>query len=177
MRSKIGLIATLVIWLSFSLPAQQVRSSYDHNYDFSKIKTFTVRVTPAWGNATIEAYAKDVVAKELLAKGWTQAPNESSADVLVVIKGSVQNQKTEESFYDGKMMGGGVSGPAGVSNVRVIEEKLGEGTIDVFDAKTHDLIFSGAGAGEISAEEKKNEQRIKKGVEKVFKDFPPKAGA
>jgi Domain of unknown function (DUF4136) len=177
MKRKPETILIIVILTFGSVTAQQVSSAYNHNYDFSKVKTFAVTVSPAWGNPTTEAYAEEAVGKELRSKGWSQTPNESSADVLVVIKGKVETKKTEESYYDGGIIGpAGVSTPAGVSNARVIEERLGEGTIDVFDSRTHELVFSGAGVADVSHDEKKNEQRIKKGVEKVFKGFPPKTG-
>jgi Domain of unknown function (DUF4136) len=176
MKRKPAIILTIVILSSLSMTAQRVSTAYDHHYDFSKVKTFAVTVSPAWGNPATEAYAEEAVTKELRTKGWSQAPSESSADVLVVIQGTVETKKIEESYYDGGIIGpAGVSTPAGVSNARVIEERLGQGTINVFDSRTHELVFSSAGVADVSHDEKKNEQTIKKGVEKVFKGFPPKA--
>ncbi len=175
MKKKLGFIVTSVIWASLSVAAQQVSAAYDHTYDFSKVKTFAVHITPAWGDSTTESCAAGAVARELQAKGWTLTPDESSADVLVVIKGTVETKKIEEGYYTGGIMGpAGVSTPAGVTNARVVEQKLGKGTIEIFDAKTNDLVFSAAGVGEISDQEWKNKDKIVKGVEKAFKDFPPK---
>ncbi len=176
MKRTLRFLVTSVIFTSFPVAAQQVSTSYDHKYDFSKVKTFAVKVTPAWSDSALESCARGAVARELEAKGWTSAPDESSADVLVVIKGTVENRKIEEGYYDGGIQGpAGVSGPAGVTNAREIERRLGEGTIDIFDTKTNDLVFSGAGVSEVSDQEWKNKDRIVKGVEKIFKNFPPKA--
>jgi len=169
-----GIILAIVTLASVSLSAQRVNTTYDRKYDFSKVKSFALSVQP-WGDPTTEEYAKEILAKELRAKGWIQAPNESLADVLVVLKGDARDKKVEENFYNGGIqVPAGVSGPAGVSNTRVIEQRLGEGTVDVFDAKTHQLIFSSVARAGVSPEEKNNERLIKKGLEKAFKDFPPK---
>lgn len=176
----LGIILAIVTLTSVSLVAQRVSTTYDHKYDFSKVKSFALTVEP-WGDRTTEEYAQEVIVKELRAKGWTEAPSESSADVLVVLKGGARDAKVEENFYNGGFqVPRGVSGPAGVSNSRVVEQRLGEGRVDVFDARTHQLIFSSVGRADVSPEEKNeknNERLIKKGLEKAFKDFPPKPKA
>jgi hypothetical protein len=178
MRCKIGFIVTFVSWSFLSLAAQQVRTSYDHTYDFSSVKTFTVRIVPAWGNPAIEKYVKELVATQLQYKGWAQAPDVSSADVMVVVKGSVETIRSVEAYYSGGIMGAGLSSsPPGVLSDRVVEQKLAQGNVNIFDEKTETLIFSGIAVAEISSRDKKNEKKIRKGIRKVFKDFPPKAGA
>jgi hypothetical protein len=179
MKKNLGFIVSVMIMTSFPLVAQPaVNATYDHTYDFSRVKTFVVEVKTPWGDPTTEAYAKEAVAKELGAKGWTRASTESSADVLVVINGAPENKEITESLYSGTGTDpNGCTGPAGVSNTRIVQEKLGEGTINIFDVKTKALVFTGKATGEISNQDKKNEEKIKKAVEKVFKSFVPRTGA
>lgn len=177
MKKKLAFMMTTVIVAALSAAAQQVSTKYDHSYDFSKAKSFAVKVSPNWDSPTTQAYAERAVARELVAKGWTQAPDESSADVLVVLKGSAEHKKVRESFYGGTSGDpDGYSGPAGVSNTRMIEENVGQRAVNIFDNKTHAKIFTGVAVDEISPQDKKNEQKISREVKEIFKDFPPKTG-
>lgn len=177
MTRRLILIASVTL-ASLVLAAQDgVSSKYDHTYDFSRVKTFALKLEPARGNPAIETFVREVVGKELNSKGWTQATDDSAADVLVVIKGAAEDKEVTESFYEGTGRDPGWPGPAGVSNVRVIREKFGQGTVEIFDTKTNALLFTGSATGEISRQEKKNEKAIKRAVEKLFRNFPPKTGA
>jgi hypothetical protein len=176
MRRKLGCIATVAV-LASMLVAQNnaVKVTYNHDYDFSKVKTFAVNVALAWGNPATETYAKEAVAAALSGKGWTQASAESSADVLVVIKGTAETRTIEESYYDGRLMlPACISTPAGVTNGRTIVQRFGEGTINMFDARTKALIFTAETSAVISHRDKSNEKNIRKAVKKAFKSFPPK---
>lgn len=51
--------------------------------------------------------------------------------------------------------------------------KVGTAVVDIFDTKTKKLLFRGASEDEISEKREANQEKIDKGVEKMFKDFPP----
>jgi Domain of unknown function (DUF4136) len=175
MKFKPTLIGVLLL-TALCAAGQQVKTHYDRSFDFSKVKTFYVEVATKWGNPTNEAYAKQVVAKELTGKGWTQVPDDSSADVLVMIHGATQDKTSVQKFYTGTSRDNfGWAGPAGVTPTWETEYSVGTGVIDIFDNKTKKLIFRGSAEDEISQQGEKNQEKIDKGVEKIFKDFPPKA--
>ena len=52
-------------------------------------------------------------------------------------------------------------------------EEVGTLVVDIFDAKSKSLIFRGTASDEISEKLEKNQKKLAKASEKMFKDFPP----
>lgn len=173
MRLKFGIFSALILTTLLGA-AQEVHTDYDHSYDFSQIKTFAVKVATPWGDPLQEQRAVAAVTKELEAKGWATA-DESTADAIVVIHGSTKADQSINTFYSGGGWGGWGWGGGGMATTTVNTVKVGTGVVDIFDAKTKKLVFRGTAQDEISSKAEKNEKRIEKATEKMFKDFPPKA--
>lgn len=186
MRIKVGMI-TVIIFAGLCVAAQQnteekpisgVKTNYDKNFNYSQIKTFYVKIGTSWDNPTNENYAKAAVAKELTAKGWTQAPDEASADALVMIHGATETRHTMQNFYAGGYGGYDWSGgPGAVVATKEVPFKVGTGVIDIFETKTKKLIFRGMAEDELSQKGSDNQAKIDKAVSMMFKDFPPKSEA
>ena len=51
--------------------------------------------------------------------------------------------------------------------------KVGTVVVDLFDTKTKQLIWRGATSDTLSDNSDKNIKNLDKGVEKMFKNFPP----
>jgi len=171
MKTKLAVISIFVL-TALCVSAQTVNANYDPAYDFSKVKSFYVDIGTAWGNPTNEEHAKQAVTRELTAKGWTPAPDPSTADVHVMIHGATATKHTIQEFYSGNAGGEDYNGMAVSSHE--VSFKAGTAIIDIFDAKTKKLIFRGYGEDEVSDKPEKNRQKIDNGVAKMFKDFPPK---
>lgn len=184
MRIKLE-IAAVIVLAGLSVAAQQnteekpisgVMTNYDKNFNYSQIKSFYVKIGTAWNNPANEDYAKASVAKELTAKGWTQAPDASSADALVLIHGATETRHTMQNFYAGGYGGyDWAAGPGAVVATKEIPIKVGTGVIDIFDTKTKKLLFRGMAEDELSEKGSDNQQKIDKAVKAIFKDFPPKS--
>jgi hypothetical protein len=58
------------------------------------------------------------------------------------------------------------------------EQDYKEGTlvVDIFDAKSKQVIWRGSAEGALSDSAAKNEKNLDKGVAKMFKEFPPGSG-
>jgi len=151
--------------------AQKVNTDFDRQFDFSQLRTFTVQFGSAWNNPLQQQRAKEDVIRELTAKGWTEAPDPNSADAVVVIHGAVDQQKSLDTWYSG---GGWGWGP-GMSNTTVNTINVGTMQIDIFDAKTKKMVFRGVAQDDISNKPEKNAKKIDSAVQKMFKNFPPKA--
>jgi len=176
MKFKMTIFA-LAILIGPLATAQDVKTDYDKNFNFSQIHTFATKIGTAWGNPLSEQRAKDVVSKALVQKGWQEA-DETTADALVVIHGATQNKQSLNTFYSGGPYagygwGGGWGG--GTATTTVSEYKVGTLVVDIFDAKTKKVIFRGVGQDELSDKPEKNEKKLQKGVEKIFKKFPPQS--
>jgi Domain of unknown function (DUF4136) len=175
MRIKLAIIGAIIL-TSLCVAAQEVRTHYDKSYDFSKAKTFTIKIGTRWGNPTNEEYSKAVIAEDLTAKGYTPAAPDSSADLLVVIHGATQDRTSVQSFYSGTGVENfGWAGPAGTSSTWETQYKVGTGVVDIFDTKTRKLVFRGVAEDEISPQGEENQKKIDNASTKMFKDFPSRA--
>jgi hypothetical protein len=163
------------------LLAQQVQTDFDHRADFAQYKTYSWQeIKPA--NSLWDSRIKDAVDGQLQAKGWT--PVASGGDVAIVAVKMTETQRSLQTFYNsfGNGFGGGGWGWRGFGGFgdsfgdsTTTEHDYKEGTlvIDMFDAKTKQLIWRGSAEDMISDKVSKNEKNLNKGVDKMFKDFPP----
>jgi Domain of unknown function (DUF4136) len=172
MKLKYGIFSAVMV-TALLLFAQDVTTDYDHKFDFSQIKTFAVKVGTPWGNPLAQQRALDAITSQLTSKGWTKT-DEATADAIVVMHGATQDKKSLNTFYSGGGWGGWGWGGGGMSTTTVSDVRVGTGVVDIFDAKTKQLIFRGVAQDELSEKPEKNEKKIEKATEKMFKDFPPK---
>ena len=98
---------------------------------------------------------------------------------IVAVK-TTQTQRTLYSFYDNYGdFGGGWGwrgfGGGGFGESDTTEQDYKDGTlvVDLFDAKTKQLIWRGSAEDVLSDKAEKNEKNLEKGAAKMFKDFPP----
>ena len=154
---------------------QQVKTDFDHQANFSQYKTYSwqeIKAADSLWNARI----KTAVDAQLAAKGWT--PVDSGGDVAIVAIATTQTERTLQTFYDG--MGGGwrwrgFGGGMGESTTTEQDYKEGTLLVDIYDAKTKQLIWRGSAEDSLSNKAEKNEKNLDKGVAKMFKKFPPQA--
>jgi hypothetical protein len=101
----------------------------------------------------------------------------SGGDVAVVAIKTTQTQRTLQTFYDGFGGGWRWRGFGGMGEATTTEQDYKEGTlvVDLYDAKTKELIWRGSTEDTLSDKEAKNEKNLDKGVAKMFKKFPPDA--
>jgi hypothetical protein len=163
----------LVVGMAALAAAQDVKTDYDKAVDFSKYKTFSAQIATSWGNPFGEKRAIDEIEKGLVAKGWKKA-DATSADAIVMIHGATQVKKNLNTFYSG--YGGYRYGGMGSGTTTVTEYAVGTMVVDIFDAKSKALIWRGIGTDELSDDPEKNQKKIAKATEKMFKKFPPKPG-
>ena len=156
--------------------AQDVKVDFDKAADFSKVKTFAIRIGTGWNNPIGEKRVLAEIQQGLTEKGWTVA-DEAAADALVVLHGATEKQKSLNTFYTGGYGGygwrGGWGGGMSSSTTTVDEYTVGTLVVDVFDAKTKQLMYRGIAQDELSDKPEKNAKKLAKASDKLFKDFPP----
>jgi hypothetical protein len=163
-------IAMLLVLTAASF-AQQVKTDYDHNANFGQYKTYSWEKVQTRDPLLVDRI-KDAVNGALTAKGWTQV--DSGGDVSVVATEITQNQQTLNTFYDG--FGGGWRwGGFGDATTTTETYKVGTLVIDLFDARTKNLIWRGSSSDTLSNNSDKNTKNLDKGVQKMFAHFPPEA--
>jgi hypothetical protein len=159
--------------------AQDVKIDFDKAYNFAPVKTYAIRIGTTWGNDLSQRRVLEEIDQAITAKGWKKVA-EGQADIHVVLHGATQTKQNVNTFYSGTGGGygyryGGMGGMATASTT-VTEYRVGTLVVDMFDAKSKNLVFRGAAEDEISDNPEKNAKRLEKASDKLFKNFPPTAG-
>ena len=154
--------------------AQQVKTDYDRSADFGQYKTYSWEHVKTKEPLDVDRI-KNAVNAALAAKGWTQV--DSGGDVSIVAIEMTRNQQTLNTFYNGfgggwgwRRFGGGGFGEATTTTETY---KVGTLVVDLFDAKTKQLIWRGTSSNTLSNNSDKNIKNLDKGADKMFKHFPP----
>lgn len=173
MRNRLLLVgAAIAVTCLFAKTA----TDYDHKADFAKYHTYSwagVNVQePLWQDRIESA-----VDSQLTAKGWQKVASGGDAEVSAV--GATHNEQTIDTFYNGGFGGGwfhhgwwGMGGPA-MATTTVENTPVGTLHVDIFDAQTKKVIWHGSSSDTLSAKPEKNEDKLSKATEEMFKNFPP----
>jgi hypothetical protein len=170
-QNKIFFSIAMLLVLTAASFAQQVKTDYDHSANFGQYKTYSWEKVQTQDPLLVDRI-KDAVNGTLTSKGWSQVP--SGGDVSVMAIEITQNQQTLNTFYDG--LGGGRRwGGFGNATTTTETYKVGSLVVDLFDAKAKNLIWRGSSSDTLSDNADKNTKNLDKGVQKMFKHFPPEA--
>jgi Domain of unknown function (DUF4136) len=172
-RFAFALIGMMFLFAAKS-PAQQVKTDYDRSANFTQYKTYSWEQVKTKDALDVDRI-KAAVNAALAAKGWTQV--DTGSDVSVIAIEMTQDKQTLNTFYDG--FGGGWGwrrfGGGGLGEATTTTEtyKVGTVVVDLFDTKTKQLIWRGSSSDTLSNNSDKNIKNLDKGVDKMFKNFPP----
>ena len=153
-----------------------INTDYDKSADFSRYHTFSWIGVKASDDLWVDRIKQDVN-QALVAKGWSMVP--SGGDAGISAFGSSKNVQSLNTFYDG--LGGGWGwrrgwgGGMSEATTTVENTPIGTLVVDVFDGSTKKLIWRGTATESLSAKPEKNDQKLEKNVEDLFKKFPPKS--
>jgi Domain of unknown function (DUF4136) len=169
-------IAAALTLMSGAAFAQDVKTDSDPSANFAAIKTFAVKIGTSWNNPISEKRVTAEIEQALTEKGWTKAEADK-ADALVVLHGATEKEKSLNTFYSGGYGGygwrGGWGGGMGTATTTTSEYLVGTLVVDIFDAKSKQLMFRGTATDELSDKPEKNQKKLAKASDKMFKDFPP----
>ena len=148
----------MAIFLATSLFAGDVKTDYDRSANFNQYKTYS------WGNVqTQEALLvdriKSAVDEALAAKGWRQVA--SGGDVSLTATEITEEQQILNNHDDL------------ISTTETYQ--VGSLVVEMFDTRTAKLIWRGSSSDTLSSKPDKNIKNLDKGVQKMFKNFPPEA--
>ena len=176
MKALRALLAGSLLIFPTIAAAQDVKVDFDKAFDFSTAKTYAIKIGTAWGNNLSERRVLEQIDKDIAGKGLTKA-DESQANLLVVLHGATQTKHDATTFYSG--MGGGYGyryggwGGTGTATTLVNDYKVGTLVVDMFDAKSKNLVFRGTAEDELSDKAEKNAKKLTEASKKMFKDCPP----
>ena len=173
---KTMVVAVVALAVAGGARAQDVKVDYDKAANFGAIKTFSLKLGTSWGNQIGEKRVTDEITQALTEKGWKLVP-EGPADAQVVLHGASQTKRSLNTFYSG-MGGYRYRGFGGTGTATTTESEYTVGTlvVDIFNAKSKQLVFRGTATDELSDKPEKNVKKLEKASKKMFKEFPPGAG-
>ena len=177
-----SLLITIVFFSACS--SVSVSSDYDHSANFSKYKTFAfyeLNVTGQAINQLNQVRIINDVKANLISKGFTE--NTTNPDMKVNATTVMQQEKqynANTNYYGAGGMyrpygwGGGYGGNA---NTTVTVQNYNEGTIvvDIIDASTNTLIWTGTGSKSIYSQSSDPDKAVSDAITQIMASFPPGA--
>jgi hypothetical protein len=151
-----------------SATAQDVSVDYDRKADFSRCATYAWAEGQPAQNPLVDRRIVDALDAALAARGWRKV--QDSPGCYVTYHASVREQKGLQ-IWDG---GGRFRG--GFGSVDVTTVLNGMLVVDIDEAANRQLIWRAVAKDTLSDKPEKNDRKLAKCVEKMFKDFPPASG-
>ncbi len=141
--------------------------------NFNKSQSFAAYHTYAWGsnnanqikNSILAQVAMQNVDAALQGKGLQKVEGNQTPDLIVTANGGMQQQTTYTAMG---MRGWG----GGMATITPKQNVIGTLIVDLYDAKTQSLVWSGIGQNTLSNNGDKNQQIVQKAVAKMFKQWP-----
>jgi hypothetical protein len=145
--------------------ADKVRADCDHTADFSKYKTFMWIHESEVSRPFMRQRIMDAVTAQLTGRGLRQVSD--GADLAVGANLATEEKHSWETYYNGGDWYWG-----GWATTEMETYLVGTLTVDLFDAKSHKLVWQGVGVDEVSSKPEKETKDYGKQIEKMFRKFP-----
>ena len=169
LRRVVFVLVGVMSLFAGTLSAQQVKTDYDRSANFGPYKTYSWEQIKTQDPLMVDRI-KNAVKTTLAAKGFTEVS--SDGDLSLVAMETTRDQQTLDTFYN-NFGGGWRWGGFGDATTTTETYKVGTLDVDLFDTKTKTLVWRGSASDTLSNKSEKNIDSLDKGVEKMFKKFPP----
>jgi hypothetical protein len=172
-------VCTLTLALVPALAlAQETSYDFDKNTNFAAFKSFALKEGTKAGDDLVDKRIAAAIESELLAKGLTK--NDEKPDMFVVYHMAFDKQQSMTAYNTGAGYGPYAwrwRGGFGTTDIRVDEILIGTLVVDMADANKQELVWRGMGVKEVDVQAKpeKRDKNIGKAVQKILKNYPPKA--
>jgi hypothetical protein len=178
MRTIANMLATALFGIAIAgapALAQTVTIDYDHTVNFAKFKTYTWQKVHAT-DPSVEDRITIAANRDLAQRYMTEVDKDS--DVMIVAVEATQDKAEFGAFYDGLSgytwqrgwgAGGFLDSAATAQDIPV--DTL---VLDMYDTKTHKLLWRGAVTEPVGGSQDKNDQKIDKAVTQLISKYPPK---
>ena len=149
------------------LAAQQVSVNYNHGVSFAQFHTY------AWGsnntnqiqNSILAQAAQQDIENALAEKGVQKVSEAQNPDLVLTASGGERAQTTWNA-WGMRGIGGGMGSITPQQNI--------EGTmiVSLYSLKGRELVWRGIAQDTLSDKGNKNQQKVEKAVQKMFKQWP-----
>jgi len=173
MNRTFALAAALCLFAAPSF-AQKITVDWDKDYDFDSIKTYQwVEPQEMPASPLMQQRIQEAMQYHLAMRGTERV--ESGGDVMITYHGDNKDETVIHSDSFGYGYGGGWGrwGGGGMGSTTSRAHTYTKATLifDVWDAKAKTMVWRGTISDTISDKPEKNEKKINKGAEKLFKEW------
>lgn len=186
--ASVAMMTALALGSAAVAHAQKVYTDYDHDANFKQYHTFSIYRLHA-SNTLVENRLRHDISASMREHGWHEVPQ--GGDIAITAVGNVRNQQEYTTFYNGLGPGwgyGGWGGPfgwggwggrgwggwggGGLETTRSYQVPVGTLALDMYDTRTHQLVFRGTATDELSRHADTNARKTAKAVEKIIRKVP-----
>jgi len=178
MRSIATLSATALFGIAMAgapILAQTVTIDYDHTVNFAKFRTYTWDKVHAT-DPSVEERITIALNRDMSGRYMTETSK--GGDVTITAVEATQDKQEFTDFYNslGDFTWQRSWGSAGFldSPAALTDIPLDTLVVDMYDTKTHKLLWRGAVTEPEAKSEDKNDQKIDKAVTLLIGKYPPK---
>src|SRR5690554_449223 len=167
-------LGILVLMFAISCSTQKVYVDYDRNQDFSLIKDYKLEFTENHINEFQLDRIQSILQEELQNKSLIY--NENSENTIIIRPEEFITEEQNSHMGIGMGSGGRNFGTSISMGIPINSEKLNQHYLVSIKNSGNQLIWEGRLEVKtpINAQAKTIENNIRKGVQKLLKDFPPK---
>ncbi len=178
MRSIAKLLATGLFTIAVaSTPvlAQTVTIDYDHTVNFLKLKTYTWQKVHAT-DPSVESRITIAMNRNMSGRYMTEVAN--GGDVTIAVVDATQDKQEFSTFYDSLGSDYSWQRPWGSgfmdSQATLSDVPVNTLVIDMYDTKTHKLLWRGTVTQPLDGSTDKKNNEIDKAVTTLIGKYPPK---
>lgn len=154
-----------------------VHTDFDPSANFGAYKTYSWALKPTAGSPLVTQRIVDGVNARLAARGLHEVAN---GELAIAAHIATSQQQTLDTFYSGTGMGGwGWRGGMGMGSATTTVRTFDVGTlvVDMFDAQSKQAVWRGTASGTVPSSPERVNVQVEAGLDKMFANFPPGAGA
>jgi hypothetical protein len=171
MSAKRLLVGAALLLAATPVLAQKVNVDYDKTFDFSKVETYQwVDPQQDATNPLMVQRLHNAIDYHMSMKGVRKV--DSNPDVFLTYSTSSKEEFSVSSTSMGYGYGAGWygygGGSIGMSSTNVSSYQVGTLVIDVWDAKTKNLVWRGTAEGTVVANPEKMEHKLTTALEKLY---------
>ena len=167
MKMRIAISGLLLCFAATIAVGQQVSVNYDHNANFTHYHTY------AWGsnnknqiqNSILAQVAQQDIEAAMAQKGFQKVEESANPDLILTASGG-EREQTSYNAWGMRGIGGGMGGISPEQNVEATM------VVSLYDAKQQALVWRGIGQNTLSNNGNKNQEMVKKAIDKMFKQWP-----
>ena len=157
--------------------AQDVKVDFDKDANFTAYKTFATKIGTSWNNPIGEKRVAAEIEQRAHREGLDGRTDEAADAIVAAPRRDREAEEAEHVLHrrrlrrlrmarQGRRDGHAPPPPPS-------EYTVGTLVVDIFDAKSKQLMFRGTAQDELSDKPEKNVKKLAKASDKLFKDFPP----